>query len=73
MAFAIHVGPREHTGVYREELHSIGKCAIAIDVVWPIPEEWRKLSGHYVVVEAVFDSERKGHSTPFLDRSGAFD
>jgi hypothetical protein len=32
-----------------------------LNVGWPVPENRRGLSEEYVIVEAVFDAEQKGH------------
>ena len=41
--------------------HNVLKNALWLDLGWPEPAEYRRLSGQYVLVEAVFDAEQKGH------------
>ncbi|TSC77719.1 MAG: hypothetical protein G01um101424_342 [Parcubacteria group bacterium Gr01-1014_24] len=67
--------------LHREDFeHSISKNAVWLQVGWPVPENLRAMSDEYVIVEATFSAEHKGHFGAFsgsldevkrLDRWGA--
>ena len=67
--------------IHRDDFeHSISKNGVWLQVGWPVPENRRDMSDEYVIVEAVFDAEQKGHFGMFsgsleqvkrLDRWGA--
>ncbi len=48
--------------IHRDDFeYSISKNGVWIQVGWPIPEDFREMSDEYVIVEAIFDAEQKGH------------
>lgn len=63
----------EGNGLYLHEedfRHGLTRNALWIDLGWPEPDEYRKLRGRYVLVEGVFDAERKGHGNLFSGTLG---
>lgn len=68
--------------LHREDFeHSISKNGVWLQVGWPVPDNRRAMSDEYVIVEAVFDAQQKGHFGMFsgslgeikrLDRWGAY-
>jgi hypothetical protein len=52
--------------LHREDFdRGIAKNAVWLRVGWPVPESRRPLSDEYVLVEATFDAEGKGHMRSF--------
>jgi hypothetical protein len=52
--------------LHREDFErGIAKNAVWLNVGWPVPENRRNLSDEYVLVEAVFDAEERGHMGAF--------
>ena len=52
--------------LHREDFErGIAKNAVWLRVGWPVPESRRSLSDEYVLVEAIFDAEGKGHMGAF--------
>lgn len=52
--------------LHREDFEqALTKNALWLDVGWPTPEILQKLSDGYVLVEAVFDADSKGHMDLF--------
>ena len=52
--------------LHREDFErGIAKNAVWLRLGWPVPESRRPLSDEYVLVEATFDAEAKGHMGSF--------
>ena len=48
--------------LHREDFeHSISKNGVWLQVGWPVPDNRRAMNDEYVIVEATFSAEHKGH------------